>query len=281
MTTKLTAICLTKNEDDIIAQTLQYATRHCDRIFVIDNGSTDDTWNVVQAIAKRHPQIIPFEQTLLPYDDALRARVYNEIHGELSDDDWWMILDSDEFLAEDPRPLMQEAMAAGADVIRSWQIQFYFTEKDFEEWEAGRDRRDRPIFERRHYYLINWQEPRLFRNRRLRPWDSDTNNTVPDGSHRVLHRRILNRHYQFRDPEQMEKRLRLRFGHNSFKAHVRSTDWRSVVRNSSHLNYHHDGAVWEFSARGVGYYYYKSLVNLARGKLAGANGRLRRALGTR
>ncbi|MDH3380842.1 MAG: glycosyltransferase family 2 protein [Gammaproteobacteria bacterium] len=273
---KLYAICLVKDEDDIIAQALTYATRHCDKIFVIDNGSSDRTWDIAQALAVQYPQIVPFEQTYLAYNDALRARVYNQVHQELLDDDWWMILDSDEFMAEDPKELIQKAMRDKADIIRSWQIQFYLTEKDLAEWEAGRDNRNRPIFERRRYYLINWQEPRLFRNQAGPAWDVSINNGVPNGLKRVWHRRILNRHYQFRDPEQIEKRLKLRFGNPSFRAHVTSSNWRTTVRDSHKLNYLQDGEPWRFSPSGVAYYYRRTVLYTLQGKFRGAMRRLRR-----
>jgi glycosyltransferase involved in cell wall biosynthesis len=277
---KLYAICLVKDEDDIIAQTLTYAARHCDRIFVLDNGSTDATWDIVKDVAKDQPRIVPFEQTFRPYHDGLRALVYNEVHQELSDDDWWMILDSDEFMAEDPKALIEMARCDRADIVRSWQIQFYFTEKDLEVWQAGRDSRDKPIFQRRHYYLINWQEPRLFRNQTKPSWDVTVNNGTPNGLKRVWHRRILNRHYQFRDPEQIEKRLRLRFGHPSFRAHVTSADWRSALRDSRWLNFRREGEPWRFSPSGVAYYYRKTMLYALQGKYRGAMRRLRNAFGT-
>ena len=276
---KLYAICLIKDEDDIIAQTLTYAVRHCDKIFVIDNGSSDRTWEIVQELAEQNPQIVPFEQTYLAYNDALRARVYNQVHQELSDDDWWMILDSDEFMAEDPKALIHEAMHDKADIIRSWQIQFYFTEKDLAEWEAGRDGREVPIFQRRRYYLINWQEPRLFRNQTGPVWDVKINNGVPNGLKRIWQRRVLNRHYQYRDPVQMEKRLKLRFGHPSFRAHVTSADWKSAIRDSHKLNYHKEGDSWRFSLSGVIYYYRKTILYMLQGKWRGAKRRLRHAVG--
>jgi len=276
---KLYAICLVKNEDDIIAETLTYAARHCDKIFVLDNGSSDATWDIVKNLARTENRIIPFEQTTRPYNDGLRALVYNQIHAELSDDDWWMILDADEFMAEDPKALIQEAKRDRADIIRSWQIQFYFTEKDLADWEAGLDRRERPIFERRRYYMINWQEPRLFRNQSGRLWDVSINSGTPDGLHRVWGRRILNRHYQYRDPEQIEKRLSLRFGHPSFRTHVTSADWRSAVRDSRTLNCHREGEPWCFSALGIVYYYRRTALYALQGKYRGAIRRFRRAMG--
>jgi glycosyltransferase involved in cell wall biosynthesis len=264
---KLYAICLVKNEDDVIEQTLIFASRSCDRIFVIDNWSDDGTWDIVQSVARSHPQVVPFMQTREPYSDALRALAYNAYHAELDDTDWWMILDADEFLAEDPRPVIEEAIKEGADIVRAWQIQFYYTEKDYRRYAAGEDKRDVPIFERRRHYLINWQEPRLFRNQSRRMWDVRLNASVPNGLRKVARRRILNRHYQYRDPEQIEKRLKLRFGQPLFAAHVKSLDWQSALRRSKDLNYYRDGEPWRFSLSGVVYYHRKRLYYRVRGKV--------------
>jgi glycosyltransferase involved in cell wall biosynthesis len=273
---KLYAICLVKNEDDIVAETLMHATRYCDKIFVIDNGSSDHTWNIARELSAQFPQIVPFEQTYLPYTDALRARVYNQLHQELGEKDWWMILDSDEFMAENPKELIEEANRDNADIIRAWIIQFYFTEKDLEEWEAGKDGRDKSIFERRRHYLINWQESRLFRNQAGPSWDVAIDSGIPNGLKRVWRRRILNRHYQFRDPKQIEMRLQLRFGHPMFRAHVKSADWRSVIKDSSKLNYYRDGESWHFSLSGLADYYFKSVLYKLQSKFRGAVRRARR-----
>jgi glycosyltransferase involved in cell wall biosynthesis len=243
-----------KDEDDIIEQTLLYASRHCDRIFVLDNGSTDATWDIVQDLARRTGVIVPLQRTTEPFDNGLRARIYNAIHRELSETDWWLILDGDEFLAEDPRPLISLAVDAHADRVNAWHIQFFFTERDVADWEQGKDSRDKPIFDRRRYYTINWQECRLFRNCPKRHWDVGVSNHLPHWLGPVYRRRILNRHYQYRDPEQMNKRLRLRYGHDQF-SHVRSTDWRSMVCDSKGLIFHGDGDPWRFTASGVVYFY--------------------------
>ena len=273
---KIYAICLTKNEDDVIAQSLIFATRYCDKIFVIDNGSTDDTWDVVTKLAKQYPKIIPFSQTFERFENGLRWSAYEAHHQELSDDDWWMILDSDEFLAEDPRPVIENAMTAGASIISAWQIQFYYTEKDYEEWVAGRDDRDRPIYERRRYYCIDHQEPRLFRNQSsgswetaalsrtlgMPPWlrkqesDGSWRTCLPTRAGKIARRRIFNRHYQYRDPTQIEKRLKLRYGHPAFSAQVESVDWRSKMRRSKELRYYRDYANYRFSLSGLVPFYW-------------------------
>jgi len=276
---KLYAICLVKNEDDIITETLNYATRYCDRIYVLDNSSTDRTWEIVQSLAATDRKIIAFDQTSEPYSNNLRAKVYNAVRDELGSEDWWLILDSDEFLAEDPKPLLIQAMKERADIIRAWQIQFYFTDVDYHAWLEGLDCRDRPIFERRRHYLINWQELRLFRNQPSHEWTAGGWN--PDKLKRVCSQRILNRHYQFRDPTQIEQRLRLRLKTIEGFRHVKSVgsaDWRTVMRDSRKLNFYRDDEPWRFSLSGILYYYRRSLYTAARGKYHGALRRLRTLL---
>jgi glycosyltransferase involved in cell wall biosynthesis len=262
-TPKLYGVCLVKNEDDIIAQTLIYALRHCAKIFVIDNGSTDETWDTVQALSGGYPQIVPLVQTHEQFTNGLRGLAYNKYHAELSNHDWWLILDADEFLAEDPLPVIQRARRDNADIIRSWQVQFYFTDLDYHDWLDGQDSRDLPIFVRRRYYNINWQEPRLFRNDPELPWDIRINKHFPEGLKKVCRRHILNRHYQFRDPEQIQKRLSMRFGNPLFP-HVAHPDWQSAIVCSRQLNYYKEGEPWRFSASGVMYYYRIILKSLYR-----------------
>jgi hypothetical protein len=251
---RVNGICLVKNEDDVIAQSLTYAAQYCDHIYVIDNGSSDETWSIVNQLARVNRAIIPFERIVEPYGDWLRARVFNEIHSKLSDEDWWMILDADEFFVEDPRLAIEVANTERADFVNAWQIQFYFTERDLKTWEEGNDRREIPIFERRRYYQINWQEVRLFRNQPRRYWDTRISIKVPNGLNRISSNRPFNRHYQFRDPEQIERRVALRYGHPLFP-HVQSSQWRKYVRDSRRLNFRHDNDAWHFSPSGLLYFY--------------------------
>ena len=277
---KIYALCIVKNEDDIIAQSLEFASRYCDRIYVLDNASTDETWNIVQRLARQDARIVPFGRTDEVFHLGLRARIVNAVHGELSDADWWLILDADEFLAEDPRPIIALATAAGRDCLNTWQIQFAFTERDAEEWTGGRDSRDRPVFERRRYYTIDWQECRLFKNCPRREWDTSLSHNLPQWLGRAYKRRILNRHYQYRDPEQIDKRLRLRLGNQEF-THVRSTDWRSLVQDSTKLSFHRDGDPWRFRFSPVMSFYRHMLSErLGSAVRGGAMRRLRRVIGS-
>ena len=83
---------------------------------------------------------------------------------------------------------------------------------------------------------------------RLRSTDKvDPRQRLPTRIGKKLRRRILNRHYQYRDPEQIEKRLKLRYGNPSFASQVKSLEWQSVMRLSTDLYYYRDGDTWRYN----------------------------------
>lgn len=287
---KLYAICLVKNEDDVIAQTVNHALRYCDRILVIDNGSTDETWRIVRSLAEQDPRVVPFMMTHEPYDEGLRWLAYEAYHRELRDQDWWLILDGDEFLAEDPQPVLKRAAEEGADIVNAWQIQFYYTDQDYREWLAGRDARHRPIYERRRYYRIDWSEPRLFRNRRTPNTVFRQSKLLTDActwgksvtriKGKVSRFHIFNRHFQYRDPEQIEKRLKLRYGKPEFAAQVTSLNWRSTMREARRLHYYRDGDPWRFTVAGLVHCYSGRMRYVLRSRYERAHLRLRQLAGS-
>lgn len=244
---RLYAVCVVKNEADVIGESLVHALQYCDKIIVVDNASTDRTWDIVLQIASQHERVIPHRRTDAPFVDGLRALGYNDFNEELSADDWWLRLDADEFLAEDPRPLIRLANAHRADIIESWQINFYFTDKDLSDLSAGTVSNDTPVVERRRWYEINWQEPRLFRNQPGRKWNIGVSDYLPDGLGKVLRKRILNRHYMFRSPEQIQNRLRVRFGQLPFQGHVRTLNWKNEVRDSRDFQHCEPDGPWKFT----------------------------------
>src|SRR6185503_5119692 len=100
---KIHGLCVVKNEADIIEQTLRSAARWCDSIYVLDNGSTDGTWEKVQALAGELPAVIPFMRDARPFDDSIRGEILRHHAARAKRDDWWCILDADEFYVADPR----------------------------------------------------------------------------------------------------------------------------------------------------------------------------------
>ena len=57
---KIFGIMLVKNEVDIVGHTLKEAQKWCDKIFILDNGSTDGTWELVNSM--KNDVVIPWKQ---------------------------------------------------------------------------------------------------------------------------------------------------------------------------------------------------------------------------
>ncbi len=249
---QLYGLLIARDEADVIEQCLTHALGHCDKIILMDNNSTDGTWEIMQAMAARHPgRIVAHCRLTVPFHDRLRAIAYNAFHGELTASDWWLRLDADEFLNEHPQPVMQVANAEAADFVRAYQMTFELTDLDVAAIERGADDRGLPIEQRRRHYRVNWREYRLFRNDPATLWDVELNPQFPQNlsKGRVASRTIFNRHYQNRDIQQVNARIAIRAANASF-AHVGSADWRQYVTPVRNCHVYAAGTPVKFSPLG-------------------------------
>ena len=95
----LNAIMCVWNEEDIIAANVSHAlAQGCERVFIIDNGSTDRT--VQQAVRAGAVYHASFETEV--FDEAQKTlnlnRCVMELTKQLPDEfNWWLFLDADEF----------------------------------------------------------------------------------------------------------------------------------------------------------------------------------------
>ena len=226
--TRVYGLMIAKNEVDIIGQALVFGLDHCDKVIVLDNMSTDGTWELVQDLARRYPgRIVAHARIDKPFHDSLRAIAYNAFHRELTATDWWLRFDADEFLNEDPRPILALAETEGADFVRANQMEFALTDLDVAAIERGEDSRNTPIEQRRRHYRVTWREFRFFRNHPTLAWDVAVSKQFPQNlaKSKVCSRAIFNRHYAHRDIDQIKSRIAARHGSLSF-THVKNADWR-------------------------------------------------------
>jgi glycosyltransferase involved in cell wall biosynthesis len=197
-----------KNEADIIEYTLTEALKWATNIFVLDNGSTDGTWDKVKAIAIANQAIVPWKQLDQPFSDSLRALVFNEFRHVADHDDWWcMRLDADEFYVEDPRDFLRERVKPFYNLVCSRHIQYQLTDVDLQA-----NVFDLPVPERisrlRYFSPVATSEVRFFRHRKRLRWLPDK--VLPRYVGMVSPERILVRHYQFRSLEQIKLRIATR-----------------------------------------------------------------------
>lgn len=226
---KIFGIMLVKDEADIIATVLEHVRTWADRVFVIDNGSTDGTWETVQRMADGC--IVAWRQDLRPYSNALRADAFNAFRHEAAENDWWCYkMDSDEFYVDNPRAFLA-TIPWPYHVVYKKSIDYVVTEEDVEDGSFTDSSKENL---RRLSYIkpTAYSEPRFFRHRNRLKW--------PEGEAAPRHRGpryptpITVRHYQYRSPSQMQHRLDVRNAvprdrrGKPFR-HITQTNWKELL----------------------------------------------------
>lgn len=223
-----------RDEADIIAEVLTHALVWCDEIHILDTGSTDCTWDIVNDLAKREPRIIPFEQRSVIFDLCLRGWMFDKLRPRFQPGDWLAFLDADEIYHTDPRTFVHNYVRPHEGRIITQMYEFMFTEKELIAWESGRETladRTRPVVDRRRWFVMDpVPEPRFYRYRNGLKWGPGHTNPFNPGLP-ALHR-IPVRHYRWRDPPQMQARCALRDATRKVSEHGlhwNRTNWRDWV----------------------------------------------------
>jgi glycosyltransferase involved in cell wall biosynthesis len=195
-----------KNENDILEQTLRAALRWCDQIYVLDNGSTDGTWETVRALARQTPAIVPYKQAHIPFADSLRDKIYSAFRSRAVEGDWWCILDADEFYIDDPRDFLK-AVPHRFNSVWMQRYTYLFTDQDLAAYRRDPRLYDAavPIERRlRHYVVGEYSENRFFRHQ-VRIAELNRYDFMP-----IYPKRIRQKHFAYRSPDQIRMRLETR-----------------------------------------------------------------------
>jgi hypothetical protein len=194
-------LMLVKNEEDIIAHTLTSAAKWCDYIYVLDNDSSDCTWDIVNELARTLPQVVPFQQAAEPYENSLRRKIVRHYFDNASEGDWWHILDADEICIDDP-PSFLSRVPPHFKAVWKQEIAYSFTEADLAKYESNPMLFEQtPIEQRFRYYCADYSEMRFFRH-------SATIGVESWGAlSPVYPKRVRIKHFQYRSPAQIQKRL--------------------------------------------------------------------------
>ena len=225
-----------RDEDDIIAQSLPLLLEWIDHVYVLDMGSTDATWEIVNEIAHSDKRVVPFKSCPYRFDDSIRGYIFEAFRSRFRDGDWVVRTDADEIYHVDPRDFLRQRVQKHESCVYLAWYYFRLTAREVEDYETGElplaeDRR-RPITERRRYYKIPaYTEPRMFRYRHSMKWPASR--TIPYNAGCPARERIAIRHYPHRDPEQMRKRYRLRAAMMKLNAgagpHWKIDEWQRDV----------------------------------------------------
>ena len=243
---KIYAICLAKNEVDIIEHCLRYASAWAEKIIVYDNGSTDGTWELVQRLAAENPAIIAWKQDHRPFNNYLRGEAF-EAHRHLArKGDWWCFrLDADELYTQDPRPHLL-ATPTHCHVVAKESIEYVLTHEDLAEYDFTQLT---PVqFNHIRYYMpLSYSEVRFFRHRDRLRWEVGA--TMPRFLGITSPARIRVQHYQYRSIPQLQKRLEVRLearrhGHPNWEV-VDALDWRKMLFHRSQARLDEGTGTWQ------------------------------------
>ncbi|HUC36589.1 MAG TPA: glycosyltransferase family 2 protein [Acidimicrobiales bacterium] len=200
------SIMVVKNEVDVLRECVLSAAEWSHSIHVLDNGSTDGSWEELQQLSGEIPNVEVVGRDPARFSDAVRARIFGAARSEARPGDWWWRLDADEF-PEDPRPLLAE-VPSRFDTVHASYFQYYLTASDVAERARDPETWDRrPVTERLRWYRNDHAARRAVRHLRWMRW-RDT--MWPEGVASVFPERARLRHYKYRSPAQIETRLRIR-----------------------------------------------------------------------
>lgn len=226
-------LMLVRDEGDIIQQCIEHWLTWCDRLHVLDTGSTDGTWDLVEQAHRLDARVVPFRKALVAYHAGLRAWMFEHARREMEPGDWVLRADADEFYDVPPPSFVKRLAPYESRIDLQWYF-FRLTDRDVAAWNEGRETvedRRRPIQDRRRFFTVpTYSEPRAFRYRRHMKWDLSC--SAPYNMGITAAQRIPIRHYPHRDPDQMERRARLRnqmFRLGGSGGHWNIKDWRSDV----------------------------------------------------
>lgn len=233
---KIYSLLLVKNEADIIRSSLMSAVQWSDKVIVMDNGSTDGTWEIVQELAAQDPRIVAFMQYTGGFHIGLRAKAFRAFRNELTRNDWWCVrLDADEFFSEDPRAFLA-SLPRKYNAVKKLSTDYILTKEDLVSHTfTGDFEQDRQYIT--HYLPEKRKERRFMRHSPWLIWSEKWRYPHPIG--RTAKKYIAVDHYQYRSPQQMEKRFRTRQqakkdGCGSF-LHENGTDWRDYLWTNKQL----------------------------------------------
>lgn len=225
---KIYSLLVVKNEADIIRASLIDACRWSDKIIVLDNGSTDGTWEEVLSLSQEQPQIVAFGRYEGAFNIGLRARLFAAYRKEMTSRDWWCVrLDADEFFPGDVKAFLA-AIPRCYRTVKKSSTDYLLSEADIPSL-TGHFEKDRAVF---HLSLAEHrQERRFMRHRRWLIWSEGWRYPHPWG--RVAPQTIPVDHYQYRSVEQMQKRWQTRHdakaaGCNTFK-HENPNGWQDYL----------------------------------------------------
>jgi hypothetical protein len=205
MSGKIFSITVVQNQEDIVGDVIVYHQKLFDDLYIWDIGSTDNTISILENLVEKYSNVHLWSKEKASFSDDLRGYIYNDVRNKYDEDDWCYQLDSDEFLKSDLKKLISVENKKNTGYIKTWHVNFQYTFDD----------RDNNVNSYRDlkYYLPNYSEVRVFRNKKNLVWKLNDysmlplGNILPSNFENSAKKRIIVYHYPFRSLNQLKKRI--------------------------------------------------------------------------
>jgi len=208
MSVNVVGMMWNKNEGDILEEIISEAIKHVDLLYVADDGSTDNSWEIIQRAASLDSKII-IQRDPCIRDPGQRSSLLNKIkerHNPL--DTWVQVIESDIMILDtDVREAIRDR--AVGDIAVTWQA--LNAVRPVGTWEEvdlypnwGMPVKDlMPLAHRMERMVYTFRPmPDLYYTHTWRPWPSGFSRYfkgVVDPDHRDTKTPLL-AHYGFRGP---------------------------------------------------------------------------------
>ncbi len=198
-----------------------------------------------------------FDSVALPYHQGRNADVWKSLWkgrniNEFSSNDWYAVLDADEFIVKDPRPVLvsNEYVKGGVNKQCVVQVHSFLTEDSLlEEFDGKND-----IREHMKYFAMDFKlsgfEPRFFRCEPNPEWPSEPSVHYPRGLKIPPKcclggwKIILNRHFPYRSLQQVKKRYATRNENGQLGGRV-APQWINNSKTWSFLRKQKNCLLWD------------------------------------
>lgn len=211
------------DEADVLDESLDHILSVVDTLHVLDTGSTDGCWDIVQARARRDARLATAIRAHVAFTNDMRGILFERARPAFSPGDWIARLDPDEFFVpqwlppEDPghaanlRDFLARRVMPHEGRVFARMFEFVITRQEADAIQRG-DHTEDPgasIMRRRLAYVTDpVPEPRFFRFRRGMRWGPLNPNPFYPGV--PARARLAIAHYRWRTIEQMQRRFEIR-----------------------------------------------------------------------
>ena len=120
MVNHIVGIMWNKNEGDILPFTIESALMNVDSLIIADDGSEDNSWDIIQSYAKQHKKIEHIQRSPNKRDPGQRQALLNEIRKRYKPENTWVqVIESDIMIVETD---IREVINSTTNLSLTWHL---------------------------------------------------------------------------------------------------------------------------------------------------------------